>query len=238
MSSKLITESDKFFWHGYIQFYEQFFANKDFKSIAELGIFKGNSVRWLLERFPNSNIYAADILPQQPQWPINDRVTYYNLDQENKKQVIDFYNQSQFDLIIEDGSHQPEHQVTCLIAGMRRLLPGGIYVLEDIHTSLNSNTGNALTVLLAIDHYKRINQTITKDIAEEISRFSLLTASEVFELAQQINKISLYKRTHLPDSCYSCGSTKFYYSRLKCLCGVDVFSNNDSMSFVIEKNDS
>jgi SAM-dependent methyltransferase len=233
MNSKLISQSDKFFWHGYIQFYEQFFVNRDFKSIAELGIFKGNSVRWLLERFPNSSIYAADILPQQPEWPVTDRVSYYNLDQENKTQVIDFYNQSQFDLIIEDGSHQPKHQVTCLIVGMRRLLPGGIYILEDIHTSLNHNMGNALTVLLAIDHYKRIEQTVTRDIAEEISRFSLLTADEVFELAQQIKKISLYKRTHLPDSCYNCGSTTFHYSGLKCVCGVDVFSNNDSMSFVI-----
>lgn len=238
MNSKLVTESDKFFWHGYIQFYEKFFVNRDFRSIAELGVFKGNSIRWLLERFPNSNICAADILPQQESWPVDPRVKYFNLDQGNTDQVIDFYNQENFDLIIEDGSHFPEHQVTCLVEGMKRLLPGGLYVLEDIHTSLNQPQGNALTVLLAIDHYNRIEKTIDEHTATEIADQSLLSASDVILLARQIKTISLYRRTHLPNSCYNCGSTDFLYSRLKCSCGVDIFSNGDSMSFVIEKHDS
>jgi predicted O-methyltransferase YrrM len=238
MNSRLVTESDKFFWHGYIQFYEKFFVNRDFKSIAELGVFKGNSIRWLLERFPNSNICAADILPQQKSWPVDPRVRYFNLDQGNKSQVIDFYDQENFDLIIEDGSHFPEHQVTCLVEGMKRLLPGGLYVLEDIHTSLNQPQGNALTVLLAIDHYNRIEKTIDENTAKEIADRSLMSASDVSLLAQQIKTISLYRRTHLPNSCYKCGSTDFLYSRLKCSCGVDIFSNSDSMSFVIEKHDS
>jgi SAM-dependent methyltransferase len=238
MNSKLITESDKFFWHGYIQFYESFFKDRDFKSIAELGIFKGNSIRWLLERFPNSKIYAADILPYQLTWPVDERINYYNLDQENRNQVIDFYNQSFFDLIIEDGSHQPTHQVTCLIEGLKRLLPGGLYILEDIHTSLGQSLGNALTVLLAIDHYRRINQTISSEIATKISNYSVMSAEDVLLLDSYIKNISLYRRTNLPNSCYNCGSTVFQYSKLKCVCGVDVFSNNDSMSFVIEKYNS
>jgi predicted O-methyltransferase YrrM len=238
MNSKLITESDKFFWHGYIQFYEKFFVGRDFKSIAELGVFKGNSIRWLLERFPNSHICAADILPQQASWPVDPRVRYFNLDQGNRSQVIDFYHQAEFDLIIEDGSHIPEHQSSCLIEGMKRLMPGGLYILEDIHTSLNYSTGNALTVLLAIDHYHRIQKNIDQTLALEISKQSLMSAEDVFLLAKQIKNVSLYRRTHLPNSCYNCGSTEFLYSQMKCVCGVDVFSNNDSMSFVIEKHDT
>jgi hypothetical protein len=39
------------------------------------------------------------------------------------------------DLIIEDGSHVPRHQADCLRFGFSALNPGGIYLLEDIHTS-------------------------------------------------------------------------------------------------------
>ncbi len=50
--------SDKVYWHGYIPFYETFFAGREFTRIAEFGVYKGNSIRWLLERFPNSKILA------------------------------------------------------------------------------------------------------------------------------------------------------------------------------------
>jgi len=127
--------SDKFFWHGYIPFYE-IIQNRDFQKIAEFGVFKGGSIRWLLERFPQSEIFGADILPIQPEWPVDERFHFRQLDQSNREQIKSFLAERKFDLIIEDGSHIPEHQVNCLIEGMRLLQSGGIYILEDIQTSL------------------------------------------------------------------------------------------------------
>ena len=40
-----------------------------------------------------------------------------------------------FDLIVDDGSHIPEHQHTSLVTLYKHLVRGGIYVLEDIHSS-------------------------------------------------------------------------------------------------------
>ena len=229
------TSSDKSFWHGFDNFYETYFKNRTFNNIAEFGIFKGSSIKWLLERFPNSQIYGSDIIARTDEWPVDSRFIDVQLDQGNIDQVRDFLNLAKYDLIIEDGSHYPVHQVSCLIEGMKVLNPGGIYILEDIHTSLGQPIGNALTVLLAIHHYRRLHITITEDIAQLISNNSLMDAGEVLSLDTNIDGIELYRRTRLPDWCYRCNSTEFNYSQLRCLCGEEIFSMKDSMSFVITK---
>jgi hypothetical protein len=64
-SSQETILSDKIFWHGYIPFYETFFEGRAFERIAEFGVYKGRSIRWLLQRFPDASIHGADILPIQ-----------------------------------------------------------------------------------------------------------------------------------------------------------------------------
>jgi hypothetical protein len=245
----IIDTSDKVFWHGFVDFYENFFRGRVFENIAEIGIFKGNSIRWLLERFPSARICAADILEVQPEWPVDERFSFFQLDQGNVEALREFYSQADFDLIIEDGSHFPRHQVVCLVEGLKALRAGGLYVLEDVHTSHpafdrgdpadfkdpGGATGNALSVLLAIDHYKRISRTIDSSLAETIAHGSIMRAEDVLYLSQVISTLSLYKRTRLPDYCYSCGSEDYDFSSYKCRCGVEIFSDSDSMTFVIEK---
>ena len=95
--------------------------------------------------------------------------------------------------------------------------------------------GNALHVLLGLDHYKRIGVNVDEDIASLLARNSILTKFEVLKLASQINSIHLYRRTHLPDFCHQCGSKDFEFSKLRCKCGQPIFSDAESMSFVIIK---
>jgi hypothetical protein len=245
----LLHESDKSFWHGFVDFYEPFFANIRINTIAEIGIFKGNSVKWLLTRFPDAIIYGADILPIQPEWPIDDRFNFSQLDQGNRELIQIFFGQNSYDLIIEDGSHLPEHQALALIEGLKRLNSGGIYILEDIHTShrrYNSKSigafeycpgqnGNALTVLLALMHYQELGIKIDETKVRLISENSLFSIDEVTYLSKNAKHIHFYRRSKLPQKCYACGSSDYHFSILKCSCGVDVFSDADSMTFVIEK---
>jgi predicted O-methyltransferase YrrM len=233
-----VNTSDKIFWHGYINFYETFFLDFHPTKIAEIGVLNGNSIRWLQNRFPNAKIIGADILPINSNWPTHDNVSYIQMDQSKKSDVEKLFSMGPFDLIIEDGSHIPEHQVLSLLLGITSLNRGGIYILEDIHTShpAKNTIGNALSILLAIDHCKRIRQAISKEKATAIAKNSLLTPEEVLFLDKNLNSISLYRRAHLPDHCYACESSSYNYSAYKCICGVDIFSDTDSMSFVLTKN--
>ncbi len=255
--------SDKVYWHGYIQFYEKFFQGRTLNRIAEFGVFQGNSIRWLLERFPDAKIFGADISPIKENWPVDPRFQFIQLDQDSKEQVANFLSLEKFDLIIEDGSHQPKHQINCLIEGLKALNSNGIYILEDVQTSRKDHhwwnkkirfwklikkfqykkhltqqhldQGNALHALLAIDHYQRIQKVIGQEIMEKIASASMLNIHDVEVLVANIKEIYLYQRNHLPDFCHRCGSVDYVYSKLKCHCGEQVFSDADSMAFVVIK---
>lgn len=135
-SEQALQESDKVFWHGYLSFYEQHFPEDINGTIVEFGVFKGASVRWLLRRFPSAHIVGVDIEPQKEEWPVDPRVTYMTVDQGRPADITRLFAAVPApSLIIEDGSHIPSHQSSCLVQGMSALAPGGIYVLEDIHTS-------------------------------------------------------------------------------------------------------
>lgn len=253
--------SDKIFWHGYIPFYESFFTGREFHSIAEFGVYKGRSIRWLLARFPDALIYGADILPIQEEWPVDPRFHFTRLDQASRDQIRQFLGQSRHDLIIEDGSHQPQHQINCLIEGLDALGSNGIYILEDVETSFPNHPwwnkklhwwklrerrllreqqrivsyGNALHLLLALDHYKHIGVAVDDGVVSQIAINSLLSKEEIKRIASQIESIHLYRRTRLPDYCHDCGAKHFEYSKLQCVCGQEIFGNNESMSFIIIK---
>jgi hypothetical protein len=242
-ASEIIRKTDKGFWHGYIDFYEQVFGGRSFERIAEIGIFRGNSIRWLLERFPHSTVHGADIAPRVAEYPQDERFTFVQMDQGDSVQLRGFLSGG-FDLIIEDGSHFPAHQVLGLVEGLAALRPGGIYILEDIQTSHplyqrrwweRKRPGNALSVLLAIQHYKRIGAAIDAEKAQRIAAGSLMSAAQVTALADQISALALYRRSTLPDSCWSCGASDYAFSDYRCQCGESIFSDTDSMSFAVHK---
>jgi hypothetical protein len=243
-ASELLRTSDKFFWHGYIDFYERIFAGLEVKRIGEIGVFRGHSIQWLLERFPHAHVWGADIVARRPEWPVNARFTSAQLDQGDSSSLSRFLSNG-FDLLIDDGSHRPEHQALALVLGMRALNPGGLLIIEDIQTShrnygrkwwrRSAPRGNALSVLLGIQHYLHLGLEVDADRAALIADGSLLEPGEVLELAGSIASLELYRRTTLPRSCFNCGSQDFNFSAMRCRCGVDVFSDTDSMSFAVRK---
>ena len=198
LKSPLDESSDKSFWHGYTAFYEGLLPADIDGLIIEFGVFKGNSVRWLLARYPRARIVGVDILPVQAEWPVDPRVEYRQADQGSEDQMAALLaDLPPPQLIIEDGSHVPAHQARCLRLGMDRLLPGGLYILEDAHTSLpshalyrqelvNSSKGKpgqalhnllqrnavprhatALSLLLGLEHVRRLSDEAARQRALE-----------------------------------------------------------------------
>ncbi|HPJ56152.1 MAG TPA: hypothetical protein PLJ99_00090 [Kiritimatiellia bacterium] len=267
--SPLLARSDKSFWHGYLDFYGAHLP-KDIRGlIVEFGVFKGHSIQWLLHTYPAAQIIGVDILPVQPEWPTGSRVTYRQLDQGSEDQVRSFFDGIRPPaLILDDGSHVPAHQSRCLKHGFNRLKPGGMYILEDIHTShpahplhqreFHANRAirwlsgvlpsrkaarpdhqTALTLLLALEHIRRSGRDRLSDRERAVlSAGTHFTEADVLRLHAQIQAIHVYKRATLPAACYACGATSFDYHRLKCGCGVDLLGEADSMSVLIVKNGS
>jgi trans-aconitate methyltransferase len=241
--------SDKHYWHRYTETYEAAFAKLgEVSEILEFGVLHGDSIAWLAERFPRARIVGVDIVEQAPEWPRADRIEYAQCDQADRSAIHAMFAAlgRRFDLIVEDGSHIPQHQATCLIEGLPHIRPGGLYVLEDIHTSHPENAAfaahmadgdaNSLHVLLAMQHLKERGKTLTPALASELASASFFAQHELSALFAQIDAVQLYRRSLLPLRCYACGSDDFDYRHLRCRCGVDLYSSTDSMSFLITRS--
>jgi len=130
------TETDKIYHHGYDRFYPDY-IKRDIKKLLEIGVEKYNSVLLWLEYCPNAFIYGFDIKTE-----LNDeRVKVIRGDQSNEADLNNLRNiiGDDIDVILDDGSHVPIHQILSFIKLFPSVINGGIYIIEDIETSYWTN---------------------------------------------------------------------------------------------------
>lgn len=239
--------SDKHFWHRYTDIYRRSLLRLGpVRNIIEFGVAKGDSIRWLRDEYPSAKINAVDILSCSSDWPQDANIFYHQFDQGDEKALTKFFSEvgGDIDLIIEDGSHIPEHQALCLRQGLSKLRRGGLYILEDIHTSHRSNrafpkkcldAANALNLILAIQHLKDAGLPMNDCVLDVLSSEKFFPSDDVIKLFAAIHDIEMYKRSSLPLSCWSCQENEFDYINLRCKCGADLYEEADSMTAVITR---
>lgn len=135
--------------HNYVALYEKYLGHLRNESFNLLEIGMGNyptngySMRMWLEYFPNAKIDIIDISPANFKCNFEydkSRVSFHQLDQSNPNSLETFCNQStkKYDVIIDDGSHIPAHQILTFNIFFEKILnDGGIYVIEDLFENTN-----------------------------------------------------------------------------------------------------
>ena len=131
---------------GYTQHYDQLLSEvrNDFTEVLEIGVETGRSHRLWLEYFPNAKIYGYDIFEYgydelqrlQKDNPFLDRSVMFKGDQSNVEDLNRFKLEhgGDFNMIIDDGGHTMEQMQTSLNHLWDSVKPGGIYVIEDLHS--------------------------------------------------------------------------------------------------------
>lgn len=137
-------------WHNYIPMYTQLFEPKRFKKmrILEIGIgvtehgqmvhaqvhgyVTGNSLRCWRDYFPNAELYGMDIF--ETDMKNEPRIHTYVGDQSKPEDLTRILNEigGSLDIVIDDGSHQGEHQVFTFMFLSRFMNLQSIYVIEDV----------------------------------------------------------------------------------------------------------
>jgi len=121
--------------HDYLRAYDFFFQKwrHDRFRLLELGIFKGGSLGMWAEYFPNADIIGVDIKEEKRELA-TDRIAV-EIGDAGDAGTLEALGRYEPRIIIDDASHQWEHQLTAFFTLFPRLQPGGIYVVEDISTS-------------------------------------------------------------------------------------------------------
>jgi hypothetical protein len=129
---------------GVLRWYEGLFApykERGAVSLLEVGIQEGHSMRTWRDWFGQSasNLVGLDITFRHFVGATAG-FTKRQADQSSRESLSAALGEEQFDIIIDDGSHMCTHQqITLGHLFKSHLKPGGIYIIEDMHTSQIGN---------------------------------------------------------------------------------------------------
>lgn len=136
--------TDKVTHHGYNRFYPLYidhYRSLPNAAMLEIGVDQSHSLHMWLEYFPLAFIYGVDISVSKS----GDRYRIFQADQSRlgeMRAIVEKGLKHPLFLVVDDGSHIPEHQVQCFDYLFRSaLMPGGCYIVEDIETSYWSRGG-------------------------------------------------------------------------------------------------
>ena len=118
--------------NGLLAEYENLFKTiKNNKlNILEVGVYKGGSLLWAKDYFPNSNINGMDIvLPKKPL----EGITLFIGNQNDDDRLKDVAKKcgGPLDIIIDDGCHKRNETFNTFNQLWKYVRPGGWYVIED-----------------------------------------------------------------------------------------------------------
>ncbi len=128
--------SDKNRTHKYGPVYDEIFA-RGVRSVLEVGVLRGESLRaWQQIMGRRGHVHAIDIDPACEVAAKSAGATFTRLDAGNAGALRAFAAEhtARFDLIVDDASHEPLHQINTLNCLYRALKPGGTLVIEDIYS--------------------------------------------------------------------------------------------------------
>ena len=122
---------------SYLDVYNHYFSKvrESVKTFVEIGILNGSSLKMWRDYFPNATIYGIDINPHCISYE-EERIKIFIGSQND----VDFLNKlkheiGEIDILIDDGSHITNHQITTFNSLYPLIKRGGFYAIEDLLNS-------------------------------------------------------------------------------------------------------
>lgn len=123
--------------HGCCALYDRVLCAERERVVKMLGIgvLTGTSLRMWRDYFACASVHGLDIEP--PQLQPEPRIVLHQGDQASRRSLNALLASSgtEFDLIVDDGGHTMEQQQVSIGFLFPLLRPGGLYIIEDLHTS-------------------------------------------------------------------------------------------------------
>ena len=163
--------------HGYSKYYEkklEIYKNKNI-NILEIGSYAGASAAAFTKYLPKSKVHCFDVNISNFKYK-SKNINVYGIDINNKKKVIKTLNKifleqnfSQFDLIIDDGSHNLSDILNSLKIFFKYVKNKGLYIIEDYkhpnYYKYNRNIDHLLVdqIFESLNDKKLFNSNIFND---------------------------------------------------------------------------
>lgn len=155
-------------------------------NLLEIGIYGGSSIKMWTDYFKDGKIYATDI--ENKKFLEEENITIDQGDQGNFDYISNIFSGVDFDIIIDDGGHRMDQQQITLSALLPRVKSGGVFILEDLHTSfMDDYWGNF--------NHPKDNSTLRMIMEIATKRFTdmkyFISLEQITRIQQQIKSIDL-----------------------------------------------
>lgn len=186
--------SDK--WEHYFRQYESEFQNyRDGRSIRllEIGVQNGGSLQCWAKYFgASSEVVGIDIDAKTSFLEYEGSIKNFVGDATNPDWLKLFRDkETDFDIIIDDGSHVNKDIIDTFILLFEKIKPGGVYVCEDLHACYWKSHRGGLpsdpNVTSAIAFFKEIVDSLNEEHWISISKYNI---------EKEMPIISKYIKTH------------------------------------------
>ena len=190
-ASKFIINRQIIDGHNYSPFYKKYFhkfKNKEDLKILEIGSLRGAATASFFYYFIKTQITCVDINPFQIQvFSKNIRSIYIDTQSKEVLKNLNDYLDQDFDIIIDDGSHNIRDQIITFNVFFKRLKKDGIYVIEDSSQYLSA-------VHLNSDNLSYGSKEILSSVKNnQLDKIKYLSDDDIGILTKMIGNIFLEK---------------------------------------------
>jgi len=129
--------TDKWGKHNYTPIYYDLFKDRQASvlKVLEIGPAEGAGMFMFRDFFYNATIYGAEIDQNRVKLLQNrPHLRVFKCDQSSELDLISLLNTIGYDLdlVIDDGSHKPEDQISTFNLIFPKLVKGSTYIIEDV----------------------------------------------------------------------------------------------------------
>ena len=180
--------------HGFSKFYKQKLEKiKNQKiNILEIGSYAGASAAAFVKYLPESNIFCFDINISNFEYK-SKKIHVFGLDVNNRKKtiktlntIVDQYQIKEFDIIIDDGSHNLSDILITLKFFFKYLKNKGLYIIEDFKHPNYYSYNNNINHILIDELFERLENKNT-------FHSNIFTKKDQLNFMEMIDKIEIYK---------------------------------------------
>ena len=186
--------SDK--WEHYFPVYDRelhrfIAANKPIE-LLEIGVQNGGSLEIWGHVLPEgSGITGIDIDPKVSQLTFQRQGTRAFVGDASDPATLErLFDGWHFDVVIDDGSHRSKDVISTFRSLWARLTPGGVYIVEDLHTSYATEYGGGYkNPMSSVEAFKDIADLVN---ADHVADFEALRDPFFVDLAATVASVTFY----------------------------------------------
>jgi len=176
--------------HGFLPIYARHINASAVKPMLEVGVFRAASLRMWRDFLPHAQVYGIDgftgvmgngqrvcdgsCVNEARDGALGPRCHLLRADQANATQMRDVVLSLQrdgvaLDVIIEDGSHMHRDQQLSLALLLPLVRPGGLYVIEDLHSSFakgyDEPPRSSRTSYAVVSHFRASGRFVSRHVS-------------------------------------------------------------------------